>query len=207
VSETSISATTGIPITGEKWFKFMALDVAYAKYFLNPEYQADNLTKGVTRNHLIEQFDRILRIIQRYFTCEGRFNTLYQYHIRLLLHFTGKIEMNIPYYLLRSIGNMSDRVQSKYKVVDTIIFHYGLIIILVYEELGKKDISWEHFVIASHFKFDIEATPQSQIARPLPSTSVSKEGSSKKRKRRFHVQDQEAIKRVAGTEEEACHSP
>jgi hypothetical protein len=207
VTEASISAATGIPITGEKWFKAMALNAAYAKDFLKPEHQAGNLSKGVPRNHLIEQFDKILRIIQRYFTCEGRFNTLYQYHIRLLLHFTGKIEMNIPYYLLRSIGKMSDRIQSKSKAVDTSIFHSGLIRMLVSEELGKKDISWEHFVIASHFKFDIAATPQSQIASPLPSTSAAKAGTSKKRKGRVHVQDQEVIKEVTGTEEEACHSP
>jgi hypothetical protein len=207
VSETSISAATGIPITGESWFKSMALDAAYAKDFLKPEYQADNLSKGVPRNHLIEQFDKILRIIQRYFTCEGRFNTLYQYHIRLLLHFTGKMEMNIPYYLLRSIGKMSDRVQSKSKVVDTSIFHSGLIRMLVSEEMGKKDISWEHFIIASHMKLDIAATPQSQIASPLPSTSAAKAGTSKKRKSRVLVQDQEAIKEVARTEEEAYHSP
>jgi hypothetical protein len=207
VSETSISAATGIPITGESWFKSMALDAAYAKYFLKPEYQADNLSKGVPRNHLIEQFDKILRIIQRYFTCEGRFNTLYQYHIRLLLHFTGKMEMNIPYYLLRSIGKMSDRVQSKSKAVDTSIFHSGLIRMLVSEELGKKDISWEHFIIASHMKLDIAATPQSQIASPLPSTSAAKAGTSKKRKSRVLVQDQEAIKEVARTKEEAYHSP
>jgi CRISPR/Cas system-associated endonuclease Cas3-HD len=67
--------------------------------------------------------------------------------------------MNIPYYLLRSIGKMSNRIQSKSKDVDTSIFHSGLIRMRVFEELGKKDISWENFVIASHFKLDIEATP------------------------------------------------
>ena len=58
---------------------------------------------------------------------------------------------------------MSDRVQSKSKAVDTSIFHSGLIRMLVYEVLGKKDISWENFIIASHMKLDIAATPQSQI--------------------------------------------
>jgi hypothetical protein len=66
----------------------------------------------MSRNQLIEQFDRILKIIQRYFTCEGRLNTLYHYHIRFLLHFSGNIEMNVLYYLLISIGKMSDRVQA-----------------------------------------------------------------------------------------------
>jgi hypothetical protein len=171
----------------------MALNAAYAKDFLKPKHQARDLSKGVPRNRLIEQFDKILRIIQRYFTCEGRFNTLYQYHIRLMLHFTGKIEMNIPYYLLRSILKMSDRVQSKSKVVDTSIFHSGLIRILVSKELGKKDISWEHFIISSHFKVDIAANPQSQIAIPSPSTSVAKAGTNKKRKGKVHVQYSKAI--------------
>ena len=55
-----------------------------------------------------------------------------------MLHFTAKIEMNIPYYLLRSIGKMSDRIQSKSKDVDTSIFHSGLIRMLLSEELGKN---------------------------------------------------------------------
>jgi hypothetical protein len=189
VTEASISAATGIAITDEKSFKSMALNAAYAKDFLKPEHQAGNLSKGVPRNHLIEQFDKILRIIQRYFTCEGRLYTLYQYHIRLLLHFTSKIEINVPYYFLRSISKMSDRIQSKSKDVDTSIFHSGLIRMLLSEELGKKDISWEHFVISSHFKLDIAATPQSQKASPLPSTSATKSGTSKKRKGRVLVQD------------------
>jgi hypothetical protein len=110
---------------------------------------------------VIEQFDRILKIIQIYFTCEGRFKTLYHYHIILLLHFIGNIEMNVPYYLLRSIGKMSDRVKSKSKDVDSSLFHSRLIIMLVSEELGKKEISWENFVVTYHFKLGPTPTPQS----------------------------------------------
>jgi hypothetical protein len=114
--------------------------------------------------------------------------------------------MNIPYYLLRSIGNISDRIQSKYKDVDTSIFHSGLIRMLVSEELGKKNISWEHFVIDSQFKLNITTTPQPHKAIPLASTSAAKVSTSKKRKGRVHVQVSEVIKEVTGTEEEACHS-
>jgi hypothetical protein len=39
VSETYISVATGIPITRENWFKFMALDATFSKYFLNAKYQ------------------------------------------------------------------------------------------------------------------------------------------------------------------------
>jgi hypothetical protein len=44
-------------------------------------------------SHLVEAFDKMLNIIQRYFTCEGIFKPL----ISLLLHFTGKDSMNIPF--------------------------------------------------------------------------------------------------------------
>jgi hypothetical protein len=63
VTETSISAATGIPITGEKWFKAMVLSSPFIKYIFKPEYRANELSKSMTRNQLIEQFDRILKII------------------------------------------------------------------------------------------------------------------------------------------------
>jgi hypothetical protein len=50
VTEALISVATGIPITDEKWFKSMALNAAYTEYFLNPEHQDGDLSKGVPRN-------------------------------------------------------------------------------------------------------------------------------------------------------------
>jgi len=131
---------------------------------------------------------------------------LYQYHINLLLHFTGKVEMNIPYYLLRSIGKMSNKIQSKSKDVDTILLHYGLIRMLVFEELGKKEISWEHFVVASHFNLDLTYTPESQNASHLSPTSDVKVGTIRKRKGRASVQVSEVNKQVTGAQEEAFPS-
>jgi hypothetical protein len=149
----------------------------------------------------------MLKIIQRYFTCEGRFKTLYWYHIRLLLHFTGKYEMNIPLYLLRSMGKISDRVQSKSKVVDTSFFHCRLIRMLVSEELRKRNITWEQSIFSSHMNLDITSTPQSNIQSPFPCTSTYPTGANKKRKRRAPTQDQEIIKEVEEIEKEGYHSP
>jgi hypothetical protein len=132
---------------------------------------------------------------------------LYHYHIIILLHFTGKVEMNIPYYLLRIIGKMSYWIQAKSKDVDSSLFHSGLIIMLVSEELGKKEISWEHFPVTSHFKLDLVSTPQSQKASPLSPTSSTKEGTNRKRKGRAHVQVSDVSKQVTGADEEACPSP
>ena len=55
----------------------MDLIPAYAKDHFKPEYQANDLSKSMPRSQLIEQFDRLLKIILRYLTCEGRFNALY----------------------------------------------------------------------------------------------------------------------------------
>jgi hypothetical protein len=182
INKASIKAATMIPITGERWFKAMAFSSAYTKDIFKPEYQANDLSKSMPRSQRIEQFDILLKIIHRYFTCEGRFNTLYQYHIRLLLHFTGKVEMNVPYYSLRSVAKMLDKIHAKSKDVDSSLFHCGLIRRLVSEELGKKEISWEHFVVTSHFNLDQEPTPQSHKSSPLSPTSTSKAGTSRKRK-------------------------
>jgi hypothetical protein len=182
VSEHSISVATEIPDCGEKWFKSMSLNSSFSKEFFKPEYQGDNLSKGVPRSHMLEYFDKMLRVIQRYFTCEGRFNMVYQYHIRLLLHFTGKESMNLPFYLFRSIGKMSDRVQAKSKQVDTSVFHSGLIKMLVLEELKKTNTDWENFLAASYFQLDIAPTPQSKRQTPTPVEKIVHSDSSKKRR-------------------------
>ena len=101
VYEMTISTTNKIPSTRERWFKVMTLNVSFSREFLKPEYEEDNLSKGVPKNHMLDVFDKMLKIIQRYFTCEGRFNTIYQYHIRLLLHFTGEDAMNLPFYFFQ----------------------------------------------------------------------------------------------------------
>jgi hypothetical protein len=182
VSEQSISTATEIPVHGESWFKAMTLNSAFSKEFLKPEYQEDNLSKGVPRNHMLEYFDKMLRVIQRYFTCEGRFNMVYQYHIRLLMHFTGKEPLNLPFYLFRSLGKMSDRVQAKSKQVDTSVFHSGLIKMLVLEELKKTNTDWDAFLVASGFQPDVVHTPQSKRQTPISVENTVHSESSKKRK-------------------------
>jgi hypothetical protein len=123
VYDATIVETTKIPNTGERWFKYMTLNATFFKDFLKPDHQKYNLSKEVPRSHLVDGFEKMLKVTQRYFTCEGRFNMIYQYHIRLLIHFIGKDLMNIPFYLFRSMGKIVDRVQAKSKAMDTSVFH------------------------------------------------------------------------------------
>jgi hypothetical protein len=150
----------------------------------------------VPRSHLVEGFDKMLSIIQRYFTCAGRFNMIYQYHIRLLLNFTGKAAMNIPFYLLRSMGNMSDRVQANSKAVDTSLFHSGLIRMLVMKELKKRNIPWEQFIVSAHMQLNISSTPQYRMHIPFSSNSVSLARIRRTRKIIPTTQDKEIPKEI-----------
>ena len=60
-----------------------------------------------------EKWQTLPKMIQVYITYEGRYGRTMLYHFRLLLHFTGKQLMNMPFYLLKSITKMDSKVQAK----------------------------------------------------------------------------------------------
>ena len=99
-------------------------------------------------------FSKLLIIIQKYFTCEGRFHMVYSYHLRLLLHFVGKRSLDLPFYLYRNLGKMSDKVQVKIEGNETSLFHHGLIKLLVLEELKRLGRDWTSFLFISGFEVD-----------------------------------------------------
>jgi hypothetical protein len=149
VSEKTIVAATEMPALGDKWFKGMSLDLTFCNDYFKPLHQDEDLTVGVPRKHLLEPFDKILRVIQRYFTYEGQFNKVYKYHIRLSMHFIGKKPLNLPYYLYRSLGKMEDMVHTKTKQIEVNLFHFSLIKLLVLEEIKKTNIQWESFLAST----------------------------------------------------------
>ena len=78
-----------------------------------------------------------MRLIIRYFSCEGCFSCLYAYHIRLLMHFTRVRFMNIPYFMCQNIKRMTTLLQKKtLEQHYNSIYHYALIKIIVVHQLG-----------------------------------------------------------------------
>jgi len=90
VSKETVFVATEIPTQGKKWFKGMPLDSILYTNFLKPRYKKQNFGATIPRECILEHYERLLRVIQRYFTYEGRFDRVYQYHIRILMHFTEK---------------------------------------------------------------------------------------------------------------------
>ena len=80
-----------------------------------------------------ENYAKLLMVIQKYFTCEGRFHMVYSYHLRIILNFVGKRSLELPFYLYRSLGKMSDKVQIKIEGNETSLFNHGIMKLLVLE--------------------------------------------------------------------------
>jgi len=159
VSPQAISVVTEIPRGGQEWFKNFKFDMTPCKEFLKEQYVNEDLTKAVPRNYIKEHYALLLTGIQKYLTCEGRYTKVYSYHFKLLLHFTGKASIDIPFYLFRSLSKMCDKVQLKKDDCETSLFHHGLIKLLVLDSLQKIGRDWDSFIFMAGFQSKTGLTP------------------------------------------------
>ena len=130
VSAEIISSATTILNEGEIWFKGMGLDLEHYNFFLKPQYKQSH-SHIFPSKQLLDKYNPLMKIIMKYFTCEGRFSRLYQYHIRLLMHFTSIKPLNLPNCLFRSLVKMTEKVQSKGRNHQASLFHHDVIKMIV----------------------------------------------------------------------------
>jgi hypothetical protein len=133
--EKTLSVVTKIPPHAEKWFKGMPLEILCYKEFIKPNCINGKVGAGVPSQYLRGPFQKILKVIKRYFTCEGRFDSVYPYHIMLSMHFTGKKPLNLPFFLHRSLENMENSVQAETNQPGNNLSNFSLIKLLVVEQL------------------------------------------------------------------------
>ena len=173
--------------------------------FIKQEFRGNNLSKGIPREWLLDEFDKFLMLIKRFFTREGRFDRFLQYHLRLLLHFTSKKELDIPFYLFLSIQKMIKKAQEHPQQLEKHIFRYGLIKLLIVEELKKKSRDWNTFLFVANYQVEM---PSSTIKSRSPkkkkdvSPVMSKEDKGKQPMEKPEVEVVEATKlseRVKGS--------
>jgi len=130
MSEKFISNVTNLPTIGEKWFKGDELEILAYKHFVKLKF-LDKFASTFPNVYLQEQYVDLLKVIQRYYTYEGRFSRIYQYHLRLLWHFTEKNPMNLPYLFLKSMERMGTKVKIQKDSHASNLFHFSLFKILV----------------------------------------------------------------------------
>jgi hypothetical protein len=135
VTEETLSATTEIPSHIERWFKGMPLDTQCYKDFIKRDCLGGKVETGVPSRYLQGPFRKLMEVIKKYFTCEGRFDRIHSHHIRLLMHFTGRRPLNLPFFLHQSLREMADNAQAETDQPKRKISHVSLIKLLMVEEL------------------------------------------------------------------------
>ena len=93
-----------------------------------------------------DEWHSVLYVLQKYLNFEGRYSTTLNYHVRLLFHFEGELEMNFPYFLCKILAKMSRQVQKHSSNPYNNLYHHGLIKILIEDEWHIRKDTWANFV-------------------------------------------------------------
>jgi hypothetical protein len=108
-----------------------------------------------------------MEVIKKYFTCEGRFDRIHPHHIILLMHFTGRGPLNIPFFLHQSLREMGHNNQDETNQPNRKISHVSLIKLLLVEELRRLENNCYSFLPAEGIPND----PKGYF--PLPTKRVT----------------------------------
>ena len=151
LSPETIAQATGIPNAGEEWNKRQHVEKFYYEPYIKPGF-IRQLSRVFPFMFLKDEFAPLMKLIIRYFSCEGRFSRLYTYHIHLLMHFTRVRMMKIPYFMYHNIERMTYLVQRKTPTQQhRSIYHYALIKITMIKQLTQQGITWEDFISRDFF--------------------------------------------------------
>ena len=119
------------------------------KIFKNP-CQDVSFRAGVSCKYFKKEWRPVLDVIHRYVTCEGRLSSAYVYHLRLMT-VSLDLPINLPYYLVQSMTKMSLAIKKGPKNIGQILFHHGLVRMLVERELSKQNHLWDVFLEQNGF--------------------------------------------------------
>ena len=130
----------------------------------NPGMDILVFRKGIPSTALKNKGRNMLLILQKIITCEGRFGTMYVYHIRLMMNLLDD-EINLPFFLLNSLKRMASNVQKILQLLESTLYHHGLIKILIEFHLKKVGDSWDEFLLRNHFEEPEETLSKEEPVR------------------------------------------
>jgi hypothetical protein len=177
VDEASIASATGMPRTGQKWFKITVTKNLDFRPYLKLEFKNIIWKRDIPISHLEEKWKSLLKAIQLYITTEGRYDMAMLYHFKLMDHFTGNVSLNLPYYFHRSLTKMSHKVQIEPDHIQNTLFHFGLIKMIIVEELKKRERTWEQFLFWGGFELETQPDKGKRKSRkksPTPQSSLKR---------------------------------
>jgi hypothetical protein len=159
INEEFISSATGLPITGQRWFKnSKAEEVPWPLMFVSRK--VTSCERGMPISMLKPRWHDLFIIVKQFVTCEGRYGLVFLYHLHLLMNFMG-YPLNMPFYFQRSLYKMSKRF--KREKADSSLFHHGLIRLIIVHYLSLHGDSWRDFIAQNGF----DDTDPIQIDKPM----------------------------------------
>jgi hypothetical protein len=176
VTEEFLSKATGLPLSGHKWFKNAKVEeVSWSLFFTSRKIKCCD--KGMPVSLLKTRWHGLLAILRQFVTCEGRFGLVFLYHIRLLMNFIG-FQLNMPFYLLRSLYKMAKRF--KRQRLNSSLFHHGLIRMLLVHQLKLQGDDWDTFLIRNGFVTPSPVEVDKPMLEETPIPSIDRTTSSSK---------------------------
>jgi hypothetical protein len=138
VTEDDIAQVSGLPITGIHWFSRKHIILNAQQDFLLPGEQVEPKGRGVRLSSLPPPWPKVTEFVKHYLTCEGRYQVVYQYDFVLLSHLRHARLVNIPYYLLGCLRNMSHYCK-KAKNPTLSLTHHRLVQLLIQKGFSQQN--------------------------------------------------------------------
>ena len=107
ITEQFLNLATSLSIMGQKWSKRYKVDnVPWTLLFQSRT--VNSCDRGLPAKMLKPRWYDLLMIIKQFVTCEGRYEFIFLFNLRLLMVFMG-FELSMPHYLHRSLFKMDKR--------------------------------------------------------------------------------------------------
>ena len=112
------------------WFKNIPFSFDPGDFLL-PGNETLEWGKGIHLEKFKPEWKEAIGIVQSYITCEGIFTLVFKYHIRFLQHLNQQSKMNLPFFLLKSLQKMSNKIKGHLDHTHQSVFHHGLIKLII----------------------------------------------------------------------------
>ena len=138
---------------GEKYCKGLHFKEKAWTFFLEKNRKGTFYRKkGIPRESFNKPWGELVFIIQNFLTCDRGYSVSHLYHVRLLQHIKGEHRINLPYFLHKSLTKVCKKIRAQPLSMKTTLCHFGLVKLIILEELKQQERSWEHFLFWEGFE-------------------------------------------------------
>jgi hypothetical protein len=173
VTQEIVAEVTGLPNTGIQWSGRYTMLKEAVESFVDPGEELDKKGKGLNPNTLSEPWKELAGVIQRYITCDGRYDVIHPRHLKLLAALKQWLVINLPFFLNAMLHEVAIRTQKEKDLV-TIINHHGLVKMIVNKALSQTQMTWGDLIEANR-PLQLEQ-PELQHEDPTQGIEVAQEG-------------------------------